>query len=48
MDDLRSNSGNNIEYANLQDAQKNKLIEMEQQFNSEFGTDYYVMVMKKS
>lgn len=48
MDNSNLKSGNSLEYANLPDSQRNRLVEMEKQFNNEFGTDYYVMVMKKS
>ena len=42
-----ANSANGLEYANLQESQEKRLREIEMQFNSEFGTDYYLMVLKK-
>lgn len=37
----------NIKYADLTQEQANKVREMEREFNSKFGTDFYLMVMKE-
>jgi hypothetical protein len=42
-----ANSAKGLEYANLQEGQEKRLREIEMQFNNEFGTDYYLMVLKK-
>ena len=42
-----SNSAEGLEYASLQEGQEKRLREIEMQFNSEFGTNYYLMVLKK-
>lgn len=36
-----------LKYAKLSKDQENKLIEFEKQFNSEFGTEVFFMVMEK-
>jgi hypothetical protein len=36
-----------MKYAKLEDLQLKQLKELEQQFNHEFGTDYFFMVMQK-
>ena len=36
-----------LNYAELKGNQETKLRELEKQFNQEFGTDYYLMVMEK-
>jgi hypothetical protein len=36
-----------VEYAKLNKEQENKLRQLEQNFNAEFGKDFYFMVMKK-
>lgn len=38
---------NELTYADLGEPQEIKMREFEKQFNNEFGTDYYFMVMKK-
>ncbi|HCQ90649.1 MAG TPA: polynucleotide phosphorylase [Clostridium sp.] len=43
-----SDSSNDIKYANLHETEEKRIKEIEQQFNSEFGTEYYLMVMKKA
>ncbi|WP_291583625.1 polynucleotide phosphorylase [Clostridium sp. UBA6640] len=48
MNNNTSNSSNDIKYADLHEPEEKRLKEIEQQFNSEFGTEYYLMVMKKS
>lgn len=48
VDNNISNSSTDIKYANLHETEEKKLKEMEQQFNSEFGNEYYLMVMKKA
>ena len=47
MDNKFVNSVKNFEYANLQESQQMKLREVEKQFNTEFKTDYYFMVLQK-
>lgn len=42
-----SDSAKKLTYAKLKEDQEKKMIEMEKQFNSEFGTDYYLMVMEQ-
>lgn len=46
MDKAYSNSSNNVAYANLSEGETNKLKELEQTFNNQFQSDYYLMVMK--
>lgn len=48
MNNNTSNSSNDIKYADLHETEKKRLKEIEQQFNSEFGNEYYLMVMKKA
>jgi hypothetical protein len=47
MDEKFFNVAKNLEYADLKNTQEERLREMELQFNNEFGTDYYLMVVKK-
>ncbi|CAM2850864.1 polynucleotide phosphorylase [Hathewaya histolytica] len=47
MDNNFTNSNNQIKYANLKETEEKRLKELESQFNSEFGTDYYLMIMKE-
>ena len=44
--DNKSNSINNIKYATLKETEEERLKEIEKRFNTEFGTNYYLMVMK--
>ncbi|WP_156939775.1 polynucleotide phosphorylase [Clostridium lundense] len=46
---MNSNTDSNkkLEFANLQEQQQKRIKEVESQFNTEFGTDYYLMAMKK-
>ena len=46
MDNVHSNNANNIIYANLSEGEQVKLKELEQTFNNQFQSDYYLMVMK--
>lgn len=39
---------NELTYADLGEPQERKMRELEKQFNNEFGTEYYFMVMKKN
>lgn len=36
-----------LKYADLGETQEKKMRELEIQFNNEFGTDFYFMVMKQ-
>jgi hypothetical protein len=36
-----------LNYADLDKKQEDKLREIEKQFNEEFGTEYYLMAMKR-
>lgn len=47
MNNNNTNSNKNLEFATLQEQQQKRIREVENQFNSEFGTDYYLMAMKK-
>ncbi len=38
----------NLKYAELHEGAEKKLREIEKQFNNEFGTDYFLMVMKEA
>ncbi|WP_150112253.1 polynucleotide phosphorylase [Clostridium hydrogeniformans] len=44
--DNNSGSINNIKYASLKETEEKRLKEIEERFNTEFGTDYYLMIMK--
>jgi hypothetical protein len=46
MDNAHIKDSNNITYANLSEGETVKLKELEQTFNNEFHSDYYLMVMK--
>lgn len=46
MDKAHSNNSKNIAYANLSEGETKKLKELEQTFNNQFQSDYYLMVMK--
>jgi hypothetical protein len=48
MDSQYLNSLNELDYANLTDHQEKFLRDLERQFNSEFGTAYYFMVMERN
>lgn len=41
------NSAKELDYADLAKDQEEKLREFEKEFNNEFGTDYYFMVVKR-
>lgn len=47
MDNKRLEVLKNVEYANLNMEQQSRLKEFESRFNSEFGEDFNIMVMKK-
>lgn len=47
MDKKYLNSIGELDLAGLSNAEESKLRAMEEQFNNEFGTDYYFIVMKK-
>lgn len=47
MNSNNTNSNKKLEFANLQEKQEKRIREVENQFNTEFGTDYYLMAMKK-
>lgn len=47
MDNEFVESVKELNYANLDKKQEEKLREIEKQFNEEFGTEFYLMVMKK-
>jgi hypothetical protein len=47
MDNKRLEVLKNVEYANLNREQQARLKEFESRFNSEFGEDFNIMVMKK-
>lgn len=47
MNNNNTNSNKNLIFASLQEQQEKRIREVEKQFNSEFGTDYYLMAMKK-
>lgn len=42
-----SDSVKKLAYANLKGDEEKKMIEMEKQFNNEFGTEYYFMIMEQ-
>ena len=46
MDKTYSKSFNNITYADLSEGETVKLKELEQTFNNQFESEYYLMVMK--
>jgi hypothetical protein len=46
MDNKFMNSLKPLDYANLSETQENRLRELEKQFNNEFGTSLYFMVME--
>ncbi|SHI09654.1 hypothetical protein SAMN02745196_02812 [Clostridium collagenovorans DSM 3089] len=46
MDSMQSNF-KELNYAKLKNDQEEKLRNVERNFNEEFGTDYYFMVVKK-
>lgn len=46
MDSTQSNF-KELNYAKLKNDQEEKLKNVERNFNEEFGTDYYFMVVKK-
>jgi hypothetical protein len=48
MDSKFMNSLGPLDYANLSENQENKLRDLEKQFNDEFGTSFYFMVMENS
>ena len=48
MNNNNTTSNIKIEYASLQEQQEKRLREMEKQFNNEFGTNHYLMVMQKA
>lgn len=37
-----------LQYAELKEKQEKKLRELEKEFNNEFSTDFYFMVMKRN
>nr|MBK5235199.1 hypothetical protein [Clostridium sp.] len=41
-------NSNNITYENLSQGESDKLKDLEQTFNNEFQSDYYLMVMKNN
>lgn len=47
MNNNNINSNQNLEFASLKEQQEKRIREVEKQFNYEFGTDYYLMAMKK-
>ncbi|GAA0722395.1 hypothetical protein GCM10008905_13830 [Clostridium malenominatum] len=47
MNSNNTNSNNKLEFANLQEQQEKRIREVEKEFNTEFGTDFYLMAMKK-
>lgn len=47
MNNNNTNSNKKLEFANLQEQQEKRIREVEKQFNTEFGTDYYLMAMKE-
>ncbi|WP_242960825.1 polynucleotide phosphorylase [Clostridium peptidivorans] len=47
MNNNNTNSNKNLALAPLQEQQEKRIREVENQFNTEFGTDYYLMAMKK-
>lgn len=47
MEQKHLNSLKELNLAGLTDNQANKLRDVEKQFNHEFGTDYYFIVMNK-
>lgn len=47
MNNNNTNSNSKLEFANLKEQQEKRIREIEQEFNTEFGTDYYLMAMKK-
>lgn len=48
MDKKYLKSFENIDLANLNKEQEEKLRQLETQFNTEFGKDFYFMVMDKN
>jgi hypothetical protein len=47
MDKASTKGSNDITYASLSEGETKKLKELEQTFNNQFQSDYYLMVMKK-
>lgn len=47
MDNKKLDVLKGVEYARLSDEQQARLREFESRFNSEFGEDFNIMVMKK-